>query len=259
MNRIVNIYESNHLLILVILVVVLGVYIKSIKKNNYFSKIENVIEDDSDDFDKLIKTGSEVKLKYILSGEIITLKISENQSKKYKNKSETRRLYFQLPLAEALTDRKAGDIIKFKVDELKEEYTYIEILDVNNEIFTKEEIESFKALTETEEFKSENPDKLIPTEIITNKNLKMQNIERSKCFFIRRNRLGENIIVEFKDKYDFIWHYDHDLVYKKLQKRYDDMRCFKTYGSYTSTNTVPRYVQELDCCKIQNKKSKYIT
>lgn len=254
MNRIVDIYESNHLLILVILVILLGVYIKSIKKNNYFSKIENVIEDDSDDFDKLINTDSEVKLKYILSGEIITLKISENQSNKYKNKSETRRLYFQLPLAEALTDRKAGDIIKFKVDELKEEYTYIEILDVNNEIFTKEEIESFKAMTETEEFKSENPDKSIPTQIITNKNLKMQNIERSKCFFIRRNRLGENIIVEFKDKYGFIWHYNHDLVYKELKDKYENMPAFLKYDCYTSNNTIPAYVQELDCCKIQNKK-----
>ncbi len=146
MNRIVDFYESNHLLILMILIVVFALYIKSIKKNNHFSKTENIIEDENDDFDKLIKTGSEVKLNYILTGEIITLVISQNQSKKYKNKSEIRRLYFKSTLAEALNDKKAGDIIKFKVDELKEEYTYVEILDVNNEIFTKEEIESFKEI-----------------------------------------------------------------------------------------------------------------
>lgn len=155
MNRIVDFYESNHLLILMILIVVFALYIKSIKKNNPFSKTENIIEDENDDFDKLIKTGSEVKLNYILTGEIITLVISQNQSKKYKNKSEIRRLYFKSTLAEALNDKKAGDIIKFKVDELKEEYTYVEILDVNNEIFTKEEIESFKGITVNEELKSE--------------------------------------------------------------------------------------------------------
>jgi ASC-1-like (ASCH) protein len=155
MKRIVDFYESNHFIILIILIVAFVLYIKSIKKNNRFSKTENIIEDENDDFDKLIKTGSEVKLNYILTGEIITLVISQNQSKKYKNKSEIRRLYFKSTLAEALNDKKAGDIIKFKVDELKEEYTYVEILDVNNEIFTKEEIESFKGITVNEELKSE--------------------------------------------------------------------------------------------------------
>ncbi len=155
MKRIVDFYESNHFIILIILIVAFVLYIKSIKKNNHFSKTENIIEDENDDFDKLIKTGSEVKLNYILTGEIITLVISQNQSKKYKNKSEIRRLYFKSTLAEALNDKKAGDIIKFKVDELKEEYTYVEILDVNNEIFTKEEIESFKGITVNEELKSE--------------------------------------------------------------------------------------------------------
>ena len=75
-------------------------------------------------------------------------------------------------------------------------------------------------------------------------------IERSNNFFIRRNRLGENAIIEFKDKYGVIWQYDHDLVYKRLQNRYDNMPCFIRYNCYTSTQTVPSYVQELDCVKI---------
>lgn len=255
MNGIVDFYESNHFIILIILIVVFVLYIKSIKKNNHFSKTENIIEDENDDFDKLIKTGSEVKLNYILTGEIITIVISQNQSKKYKNKSEIRRLYFKSTLAEALNDKKTGDIIKFKVDELKEEYTYVEILDVNNEIFTKEEIEYFKESTINEELKNEiSIDKLISQQIITTKKPQMQNVVKSKCFFIRKNRLGENIIVEFKDRYGFIWHYNHDLVYKELKDFYENMPAFIKYKCYTSTDTVPGYVQELDCCKIQNKK-----
>ncbi len=82
----------------------------------------------------------------------------------------------------------------------------------------------------------------------------MKTVERSRCFFIRRNRLGENIIVEFEDRYGSLWQYDHDLVYNSLKERYENMECFRNYSCYTSTNTVPKYVQELDCCKIQNKK-----
>ena len=32
------------------------------------------------------------------------------------------------------------------------------------------------------------------------------------------------------------------------------MPAFIKYDCYTSNNTIPGYVQKLDCCKIQNKK-----
>jgi hypothetical protein len=78
-------------------------------------------------------------------------------------------------------------------------------------------------------------------------------IETSDTFFIRRNRLGDNVIVEFEDKYGIVWQYDHDLVYENLQQRYDIMSCFTKYNCYTSNKTVPKYVQELDCVIIINQ------
>lgn len=80
-----------------------------------------------------------------------------------------------------------------------------------------------------------------------------KNIEVSKCFFIRRSRLGENVIIEFKDIHGLIWNYNHDDVYNELKDRFENMQCFKDYNCYTSTRTVPRYVQELNCVNIVNK------
>jgi hypothetical protein len=74
-----------------------------------------------------------------------------------------------------------------------------------------------------------------------------QLIVESKYFFIKRNKLGDNIIIRFKDNKGIIWHYDHDLVYEKLQYRFDTMQCFITKKEYTSNKSVPSYVQELDC------------
>jgi hypothetical protein len=79
-----------------------------------------------------------------------------------------------------------------------------------------------------------------------------QNIEISNYFFIKRNRLNQNLIVQFKDKNGIIWRYDHDLVYENLKNHFDTMNCFIKKNEYTSTSSVPRYVQELDCVVILN-------
>ena len=79
-------------------------------------------------------------------------------------------------------------------------------------------------------------------------------IKKSNYFFIKRNKLGENLLIEFKDKYGSTWQYNHDLVYQQLQHRFDTMNCFIGKKEYTSTVSVPGYVQELDCVKIINQK-----
>nr|WP_315167128.1 hypothetical protein [uncultured Flavobacterium sp.] len=78
-------------------------------------------------------------------------------------------------------------------------------------------------------------------------------IKKSNYFFIKCNKLGENLIVEFKDKNGSIWQYDHDLVYKLLQPHFDKMKCFIKKKEYVSTDSVPQYIQELDCVKIINR------
>jgi hypothetical protein len=80
-----------------------------------------------------------------------------------------------------------------------------------------------------------------------------KNIEISNYFFIKRNRLNENLIIHFKYKYGNIWQYDHDLVYRTLQNKYDTMPCFIKHKFYVNTQTVPKYVQVLDCVKLIKK------
>jgi hypothetical protein len=251
MNRIVEFYEANHLLVLIVLIVVFGIYIQYTKhKNRYIVSSENEINEDEEVDDNKISIGSIIKLKYILTGEVVTLQISENQSNK--NKTEIRRLHYKMPLAVSLLGKETDDIVKFKISELDNNEVFVEVLNVNNTLFTEEEIAFFK---------KENLEKIIDSEKINKKEQPskqieimepIRNIEQSKCFFIRRNRLGDNIIVEFTDIYGVIWQYDHDLVYKELQNIYENMPAFINYNCYTSSRTIPRYVQVLDCVNIIN-------
>ncbi len=247
MNRIAEFYESNHLLILIVLIIVFGIYIKYTKhRNRYIVSSENKTVEEEEIEDNKITTWSTIELKYILTSEVVNFRISENQSNKYKNKLEIRRLHYKNPLAVSLLEKTTGDIIKYKINELDENYIYVEVLNVNNNLFTDEEIAMYgnnDLKSEEVHKKTQSTEKLVIMESTSE-------IERSNRFFIRRNRLGENIIVEFKDVHGVIWQYNHDLVYGKLKNRYDTMPCFIKYNCYTSSDTVPTYVQELDCVKI---------
>lgn len=78
-------------------------------------------------------------------------------------------------------------------------------------------------------------------------------IVESNYFYIKRNRLGNNIIIEFKDNKGCVWHYDHDLVYKEFKNHFDTMPCFIKRNEYISTSSVPKYIQVLDCVQIISK------
>jgi hypothetical protein len=257
MIRLVEYYETNHLLVLAIVIFVALIII--IKKNQQIKKLICRIEEFEtiriENISKTIKIGSLVRLRYILTGEVITLLISENQSGKINNQSEIIRINSKMPLAIGLLNKHEGSTIKFKKNKLDEKEIYVIVLDVNNGFNSETEIVIIEndnlEINEDSEIQEKKIQPTKQTEAMEPK----KNIEISKCFFIRRNRLDENIIVEFNDVNGIIWQYDHDLVYQQLKSKYDDMLCFNRYNCYTSSNTVPQYVQELDCVKIINNRN----
>jgi hypothetical protein len=111
------------------------------------NKVRNIVTMDSNNeenqeiFDIKIETYSIVKLKYILTGEIITCDFAKNKSNIYKKPSRNiRRIYFDNPLVVALFGKEAGDIIKYKENEIDDKDIYVEVININNTFFTDEEI-----------------------------------------------------------------------------------------------------------------------
>jgi|GEM_PF-3445914 len=146
MNRIIEFYESNHLLVLIGVIILFGIYMKlSKKEKNEITSSESKTEDEEEIIDNKITSVSVVKLKYILTGEVVTLRISESQSNKAQKKSEIQRIYFRLPLADSLLGKETGAIIKYKINPLDEKDIYVEVLEVNNSLFSEEELDFFKA------------------------------------------------------------------------------------------------------------------
>jgi len=149
MNRVVELYEANHLIFLLLVIFIFGVYILSMK-----NKIRNIIamctqnedkEDKFDIIDRKITNHSIVKLKFILTGELLTCDFTKDKSKKYiKPRPNIKRFYFDNPLTIALFDKEVGDIIKYKVNEFDEKDIYVEVLNVNNTSFTDEENEFYR-------------------------------------------------------------------------------------------------------------------
>lgn len=258
MNRISELYESNHFLILVITTIAFSIYIKLLKKRNQnieFSENENSRLEEV--FIEKISTGSIVRLKYILTGEVVTLQISENQSLKYKNKSEIRRLHYKMPLAIALMEKSAGELIKFKLNETDENYIYVEILNVNNNLFTDEEIEEIKEIKENEliitkkiednidnKMKSINQEKI--SKIKTNQSNKCD--ENLSYFKIAENWYGQKkvIIVTFCDgkNADRTFRYNHDEVYKNTINHYEKLDCWSDYSCFTNSRNIPSIAQK---------------
>jgi transcription elongation GreA/GreB family factor len=126
---IVEFYQINHLSVLLAVVFFLGIYILKLKTRIlvYISKQEEYNN-------KKIRIGSIVKLKYILTGEVVTLQISEYQSGVIENQSKIRRINSKMPLAVSLLDKEVGDIVKFKVNISDEKEVYVEVLKFGFEI-----------------------------------------------------------------------------------------------------------------------------
>ena len=67
----------------------------------------------------------------------------------------------------------------------------------------------------------------------------------TKRFVIRKTLIGTNTIITFTNKKNETYTYDHDEVYSTHQEKFETMNCFQEYGSYTNSNTVPKFCRDL--------------
>ena len=67
----------------------------------------------------------------------------------------------------------------------------------------------------------------------------------TKRFVIRKSLIGENTIITFTNKKDQTFTYDHDEIYSTFQEKFESMKCFQEYKSYTNSNTVPAFARNL--------------
>ena len=64
---------------------------------------------------------------------------------------------------------------------------------------------------------------------------------KTKRFVIRKSLIGKNVLITFVTKKGKSVTYNHDEVYTKNKERFDSMKCFQKYKSYTSTNNIPTF------------------
>ena len=72
----------------------------------------------------------------------------------------------------------------------------------------------------------------------------MNNIT-TKRFVIRKSLIGTNSVITFTNKKDVTYTYDHDEIYSMFQEKFESMKCFQEYKSYTNSNAVPAFCREL--------------
>ena len=67
----------------------------------------------------------------------------------------------------------------------------------------------------------------------------------TKRFVIRKSLIGENAIITFTNNKNITFTYDHDEIYSTYQEKFESMKCFQEYKSYTNSNTVPAFARNL--------------
>ena len=65
----------------------------------------------------------------------------------------------------------------------------------------------------------------------------------TKRFVIRKSLIGKNVVISFENKKKELCVYNHDEVYNKNKKRFDSMKCFQKYKSYTCTNNLQTFAR----------------
>ena len=73
----------------------------------------------------------------------------------------------------------------------------------------------------------------------------MSNQITTKRFVIRKSLIGENAVITFTNKKDQTFTYNHDEIYSLFQEKFESMKCFQEYKSYTNSNTVPAFCRNL--------------
>jgi len=72
----------------------------------------------------------------------------------------------------------------------------------------------------------------------------MNNLTTNR-FVIRKSLIGTNSVITFTNNKDITFTYDHDEIYSTFQEKFESMKCFQEYKSYTNSNTVPKFCREL--------------
>ena len=67
----------------------------------------------------------------------------------------------------------------------------------------------------------------------------------TKRFVIRKSLLGSNTVITFTNNKNITFTYDHDEIYSTYQEKFESMKCFQEYKSYTNSNTVPTFARNL--------------
>ena len=67
----------------------------------------------------------------------------------------------------------------------------------------------------------------------------------TKRFVIRKSLIGTNSIITFTNSKKQTYTYDHDEIYSTFQEKFESMKCFQEYKSYTNSNIVPKFCREL--------------
>jgi len=68
----------------------------------------------------------------------------------------------------------------------------------------------------------------------------------TKRFVIRQSLIGKNMIITFVTKKGKTVTYNHDEVYDRNKERFDSMKCFQKYKSYTNTNNIPTFCRDVE-------------
>ncbi len=77
----------------------------------------------------------------------------------------------------------------------------------------------------------------------------MSNKLTTKRFVIRKSLIGTNSIITFTNSKKQTYTYDHDEIYSTFQEKFETMKCFQEYKSYTNSNIVPKFCRELSTVK----------
>ena len=62
---------------------------------------------------------------------------------------------------------------------------------------------------------------------------------KSKRFVVRKSLIGKNQEIEVTFKNGKTFTYNHDKVWEIMSGKLNSLECFKKYGSYTSSTSVP--------------------
>jgi hypothetical protein len=155
-----------------------------------------------------------------------------------------------MPLAIALMEKSAGELIKFKLNETDENDIYIEILNVNNNLFTDEEIEEIKNIELKTNLIEENNMPSINKENNTKTKTNQYNrgSENLSYFKISKNWYGlkKMITVTFSEGKNKgkSFRYDHDEVYKNTINHYEKLDCWQNRGYFSNSKNIPVIVQQ---------------